>query len=46
MASRPEDDDYSDIENPEAAPEREGVDDLADGEQAAVETAITRLPPG
>ena len=46
MASRPDEDDHGDIERPDADPDREGVEDLAEGEQAAVETALTRLPPG
>ncbi len=46
MASRPDEDDHGDIERPDADPARESVEDLADGEQAAVETALTRLPPG
>lgn len=46
MASRPDEDDYSDIERPDADPARESVEELEDGEEEAVETALTRLPPG
>ncbi len=46
MASRPENDDQGDIERPDSDPARESIEELEDGEEAAVETALTRLPPG
>lgn len=48
MASRPDEDedDHGDIERPGDDPARESIEDLEDGEEAAVETALTRLPPG
>jgi|GEM_PF-5518828 len=49
MASRPDfDADDPDATRPASESDRadDAIDDLADGEQAAVETALTRLPPG
>ncbi len=44
MASRP--DDEPDLGPAETDPARESVETLEDGEEQAVETALTRLPPG